>query len=221
MLHDALGYVVYGSDGRRIGTVIELVEGNEHRPDLVAIRADRVFLWRRRLLPTAAVAGVDPQRRLVSLLVDASGVERAHELKAEELREGWVTDGSRITPAHRFQTSQHLAPIASASLSGSRRFLTTSVRAPTLIGVTRSLRCPDRCRLTGVEPRFSAQSEFDTLQGSASASIPSSQQREGFQTLNSVPEAPVSGGNRNLKPFTAPTAVLSRAPQLSHDELKE
>jgi hypothetical protein len=92
LLEDAAGYVVYGSDGRRLGKVIELVTGGEERGDSVAIRRDRIFLWRRRTVPVAAVAGIDPQERTVTLLLDSTGIERAHERHTEEIRQGSVAD---------------------------------------------------------------------------------------------------------------------------------
>jgi hypothetical protein len=92
LLEDAAGYVVYGSDGRRLGKVIELVTGGAGRGDSVAIRCDRIFLWRRRTVPVAAVAGIDPQERTVTLVLDSTGIERAHERHTEEIREGSVAD---------------------------------------------------------------------------------------------------------------------------------
>jgi hypothetical protein len=92
LLRHAAGYAVYGSDGGRLGTVIGLETAGEDRPEFLAIRRERIFLWRRRMVPISAVAGVDPKARSVSLLLDGVGVERAHERRAEEMREGWVAD---------------------------------------------------------------------------------------------------------------------------------
>jgi hypothetical protein len=92
LLEDAAGYVVYGYDGRRLGTVIELVTGGAGRGDSVAIRRDRIFLWRRRTLPVAAVASIDPQERTVTLSLDSTGIERAHDRHAEEIRQGSIAD---------------------------------------------------------------------------------------------------------------------------------
>ena len=92
LLDDAAGYVVYGSDGRRLGTVIELVTAGEERADFVAIRCDGIFLWRRRVVPVAAVAGIDPKKRTVTLLLDGADIKQGHELWAQELREGWVAN---------------------------------------------------------------------------------------------------------------------------------
>jgi hypothetical protein len=91
LLEDAAGYLVYGSDGRRVGKVIELVTGGE-RGDSVAIRCDRIFLWRRRTVPVSAVAGVDPQERSLTLFLDSTSIERAHERHTEEIRQGSVAD---------------------------------------------------------------------------------------------------------------------------------
>ena len=96
LLRNAAGYGVYGTDGRRLGTVIELVTEGEDRDAFVAIRVDRIFLWRRRMVPLATVAAVNPKERAVLLLLDEAGVERVHERRAEEMRQGWVAD--RIAP---------------------------------------------------------------------------------------------------------------------------
>jgi hypothetical protein len=109
LLQEATGYAVYGSDGRRLGTVMELVTEGEDRRAFLALRCDRIFLWRRRMVPLAAVAAVNPKEQAVSLLLDRAGVERAHEQRAEEMREGWVAD--RIAPYAD-------APIAEASAAG-------------------------------------------------------------------------------------------------------
>jgi hypothetical protein len=109
LLREASGYAVYGSDGRRLGTVIELVTEREDRAEFLALRCDRIFLWRRRMVPLAAVAAVNPKKRAASLLLDRAGVEQAHERRAEEMREGWVAD--RIAPYAD-------APIAEASAAG-------------------------------------------------------------------------------------------------------
>jgi hypothetical protein len=93
-LRDAAGYAVYGADGVRLGTVIELVAEGDR--EFLAIRRDRIFLWKRRMVPVAAVVGVNPTQRSVSLLLDGAGVERAHERRAERAQEGWVAD--RIAP---------------------------------------------------------------------------------------------------------------------------
>jgi hypothetical protein len=92
LLDDAAGYVVFGSDGRRLGTVIELVSGGEERSDSLAIRCDRIFFWKRRTVPVAAVGGLDPQRQTVTLMLDSTNIERAHELHTSELQQGWVAD---------------------------------------------------------------------------------------------------------------------------------
>jgi hypothetical protein len=92
LLEDAAGYVVYGSDGRRLGKVIELVTGGEERADSLAIRRERIFLWRRRTVPVVAVAGIDPQERTVTLLLDSTSIERAHELHNEGIRQGSVAE---------------------------------------------------------------------------------------------------------------------------------
>jgi hypothetical protein len=96
LLQGASGYAVYGSDGGRLGVVIELVTEGEDRSEFLAIRRDRIFVWRRRIVPLSAVAAVSPKERSVWLLLDGAGVERAHEQGAEEMREGWVAD--RIAP---------------------------------------------------------------------------------------------------------------------------
>jgi len=92
LLEQAAGYVVFGSDGRRLGTFIELVSQGERGADSVAIRCERIFLWRRRTVPLAAVARVDPKERTLTLLLDEAGIERAHELQAGAMRGGWVTE---------------------------------------------------------------------------------------------------------------------------------
>jgi hypothetical protein len=92
LLEDAAGFLVYGSDGRRVGKVIELVIGGAGRGDSVAIRCDRIFLWRRRIVPVSAVASVDPQKRTVTLFLDSRSIERAHERHTEEIQQGSVAD---------------------------------------------------------------------------------------------------------------------------------
>jgi len=107
-LEDAAGYVVYGSDGRRVGTVIELETGGDERGDSLAIRSERIFLWRRRIVPARAVAAVDPHERTVTLLLDSESIERAHELHTEETEPGWVAD--RIARYAETPISQTEAP---------------------------------------------------------------------------------------------------------------
>ncbi len=92
LLERAAGYVVYGSDGRRIGAFVELVPRSGQRGDSVAIRCDGILLWRRRVVPVAVVAGVAPKERTVTLLLDQDGIERAHELQPDERRAGSVAD---------------------------------------------------------------------------------------------------------------------------------
>jgi hypothetical protein len=92
LFDDAAGFVVYGSDGRRIGKVIELVAGEEGRADSLAVRHKRILVWRRRTVPVAAVATIDIERQTMTLLVDSKSIERAHELRTEQIREGWVAD---------------------------------------------------------------------------------------------------------------------------------
>ena len=71
MLTAAQGYAVFGSDRKRLGAFIELADA---APDQVAIRADGVFLWRRRVLPITAVAAVSPKQRAVVLNLDSRSV---------------------------------------------------------------------------------------------------------------------------------------------------
>jgi hypothetical protein len=119
LLEDAAGYVVYGSDGRRVGTVIELVTGAESGGDSLAIRCERIFLWRRRTVPVAAVAAVDAQERTVALLLQSTSIERAHELHAEQIREGWVAD--RIARYAEAPVTEDDAPAVDADAAGDRR----------------------------------------------------------------------------------------------------
>jgi hypothetical protein len=65
LLAAAQGYRVVGPDRKRLGLFIES-DGEEQ----IAIRRDRVFLWKRELLPLARVAQVDPKRRLIVLAGD-------------------------------------------------------------------------------------------------------------------------------------------------------
>jgi hypothetical protein len=92
LLERAAGYVVYGSDGRRVGKLIELVARGEEGADSVAIRCERIFFWRRRTVPIAAVARVDPEERTVTLRLDEAAIERAHESQAGAIREGSAAD---------------------------------------------------------------------------------------------------------------------------------
>lgn len=79
LLATAQGYAVWGPDGRRIGTFIELAVSEDER---IAIRHDGVFLWRRRLLPVATVARVDPEQRIVVLRVDREALGRTETAPA-------------------------------------------------------------------------------------------------------------------------------------------
>ncbi len=63
LLERAAGYVVYGADGERVGKFVKLVSRAEEDADALAIRCERIFLWRRRTVPVAAVARVDPEER--------------------------------------------------------------------------------------------------------------------------------------------------------------
>ena len=67
LLATAQGYAVWGREGRRVGTFIELAGPGGER---IAIRHDGVLLWRRRLLPITTVASVFPEQRAVVLNVD-------------------------------------------------------------------------------------------------------------------------------------------------------
>jgi hypothetical protein len=91
-LEAAAGYVVYGSDGGRVGKVVEFVTGERRHGDSLAIRCEGFLLSKRRTVPAAAVASVNPDERTVTLLLDATSIERAHELHADEIRQGWVAD---------------------------------------------------------------------------------------------------------------------------------
>jgi hypothetical protein len=73
LLATAQGYVVFGREGKRIGSLIELVGPAGER---IAIRHDGVVLWRRRLLPITFVANVLPERRAVLLNVDRRTLSR-------------------------------------------------------------------------------------------------------------------------------------------------
>lgn len=82
LLADAQGYAVFGREGKRVGLFIELAEPDSEQ---IAIRQDGIVLWRRRLLPITAVAGVFPDRRAVALNVDRSKVsETAAESRDAE-----------------------------------------------------------------------------------------------------------------------------------------
>jgi hypothetical protein len=115
LLEHAAGYAVYGSDGRRLGTFIELLTQSEGEADSVAIRCDGVFLWRRRSVPLAAVARVDPEERTVTLLLDETGIERAHELRPGEIRGGWVAE--RIDRYAETPVAEADAPASDANTS--------------------------------------------------------------------------------------------------------
>ena len=87
LLDDAQGYAVLRRDGKRVGIFIELAGGEG---DQIAIRRDRVFLWRREELPLTSVADVVPERRLILLGNDAQAIDGAApdddlRLAAEEL----------------------------------------------------------------------------------------------------------------------------------------
>lgn len=73
LLAVAHGYAVFGREAKRVGAVIGLTgtTGNQ-----IAIRHDGTFLWRRRVLPIAAVAGVFPRQRAVLLNVDRHSLAR-------------------------------------------------------------------------------------------------------------------------------------------------
>jgi hypothetical protein len=66
LLETAQGYAVFGREGKRVGAFIELTGTGAKQ---IAIRHDGTFLWRRRLLPIAAVANVFPEQRAVLLNV--------------------------------------------------------------------------------------------------------------------------------------------------------
>jgi hypothetical protein len=67
LLEAAQGYAVFGRDGKRVGAFIELAGTGAKQ---IAIRHDGTFIWRRRVLPITAVAGVFPDERAVVLNVD-------------------------------------------------------------------------------------------------------------------------------------------------------
>jgi hypothetical protein len=62
LLAAAQGYMVVGPDRKKVGIFIE-----SDSEEQIAIRRDRVFVWRRELVPLARVAEVDPKRRLIVL----------------------------------------------------------------------------------------------------------------------------------------------------------
>lgn len=138
-LRDAAGYAVYGADGARLGAVIELVAVGDR--EFLAIRRDRIFLWKRRMVPVAAVVGVNPTQRSVSLLLDGAGVERAHERRAENAREGWVAD--RIAP---------YAAVPSAAVASTDGDATRESPAPTETRAPSSPDSDDRSALLAAEP---------------------------------------------------------------------
>jgi len=67
MLATARGYAVFDREGTRIGAFIELAGAANDR---IAIRHERFFGWRRRLLPITTVAKVVPDKRAVVLTVE-------------------------------------------------------------------------------------------------------------------------------------------------------
>jgi hypothetical protein len=68
LLATAEGYTVFEEEGRRVGAFIELVA--HPRGELIAIRHEGIFLWRRRVLPITTVANVLPEQRAVFLNPD-------------------------------------------------------------------------------------------------------------------------------------------------------
>jgi hypothetical protein len=85
LLSEAHGYVVVDSEGRRVGTFIELAARSESSRKRAAIRRDRIFLWHRLLLPLEAIETVVPESRVVVLAVDRRTLDRPHELENERL----------------------------------------------------------------------------------------------------------------------------------------
>jgi hypothetical protein len=83
----AAGYALFDLRGRRIGSVIELVDDPESGGPRLAIRRDGVFLWRRRLLPLEAIETVDAERRFVVVDEDreAAGGAAAREATNDNL----------------------------------------------------------------------------------------------------------------------------------------
>jgi hypothetical protein len=90
LLGDARGYSVMGRDGKRVGIFIEVAdEGGDG--ERIAIRHDRVFLWRRELFPLANVTYVHPERRLVVIDtgVYVSEENWVHEVEHPQAERDW------------------------------------------------------------------------------------------------------------------------------------
>jgi hypothetical protein len=109
LLAAAQGYAVFGSDRKRVGVFIELTGAGA---DQIAIRDDGVFLWRRRVLPITAVAGVFPEQRAVVLDLDRrslAGFPPARDAAAEPVQ---PTDPPR-EPSEEMQErlARYLSPL--------------------------------------------------------------------------------------------------------------
>ena len=73
------GYALVDRHGKRVGTFIEPVSGNQ-----IAIRHEGAFLWRRRVLPASTVAAIVPEQRSVVLGLDRRDVARRDLLVAPQ-----------------------------------------------------------------------------------------------------------------------------------------
>jgi hypothetical protein len=86
LLDSAQGYAVVGRDGKRAGIFIE-VDGADG--DRIAIRKDRVFLWRREFLPLSSVEDVVPERRLILLNGDRDAGEQEQRDDPADVDRDW------------------------------------------------------------------------------------------------------------------------------------
>jgi hypothetical protein len=71
------GYALVDRHGKRVGTFIEPVAGNQ-----IAIRHEGAFLWRRRVLPASTVAAIVPEERAIVLGLDRRDVAGRDLLRA-------------------------------------------------------------------------------------------------------------------------------------------
>jgi hypothetical protein len=87
LLGAAAGYAVFDPRGRRIGSVIELVDDPESGAQRLAIRRDGIVLWHRRLLPLDAIETVDAEQRCVVVAEDRepARVAATHEASDHDL----------------------------------------------------------------------------------------------------------------------------------------
>ena len=111
LLDDAQGYSVMGRDGKRVGVFIEVGD------DGIAIRRDRIFLWRRERFPLGNVTYVHPERRLVVIdpELHAPDEDEPHEVEDLSAEHNWRGRIESYVASGNGEPGRHLRFVSTTS----------------------------------------------------------------------------------------------------------